>query len=68
MQPRPRSEAPPRIDVYLGMLAVALGSLMIACVLLFVDYANYPSSKPSEPPPPETIKNELTSAAGIEKG
>jgi hypothetical protein len=42
--------AAPRSDAYTGMLAISLGALITGCVLLYLDYSQYPEQKP-EPPP-----------------
>jgi hypothetical protein len=35
----------PRNDVYTGMLMVSLLALVTGCILLFLDYSQYPASK-----------------------
>jgi hypothetical protein len=39
----------PRNDVYTGLLAVSLLGMIISCVLLGLDYAQYPEGKPERP-------------------
>jgi hypothetical protein len=50
-------EAPARLDAYTGMLAVSLGAMAIAGVLLLIDYSSYPTAKPEEPAAPEALKS-----------
>jgi hypothetical protein len=38
----------PRNDVYTGLLAVSLVGMLISCVLLGLDYAQYPEGKPEK--------------------
>jgi len=40
----------PRSDVYTGMLIISLLFLILGSVLLYLDYDQYPTSKPSVPP------------------
>ena len=35
----------PPSDAYVGMLAISLGAMIIGCVLLFLDWSQYPDSK-----------------------
>lgn len=37
-------------DAYTGMLAVSLLALIAGCVLLFLDYSQYPEKPPSQNP------------------
>jgi hypothetical protein len=41
--------APATSDAYTGMLAIALVALIVGCVLLYLDYQQYPEKTP--PPP-----------------
>jgi hypothetical protein len=41
--------AQPRNDAYTGMLAVSLVGLVIGCVLLFLDFSQYPGGNPPQP-------------------
>jgi hypothetical protein len=43
--------APATNDAYTGMLAIALLALIGGCVLLYLDYSQYPDSK--QPPLPK---------------
>ena len=48
----------PRNDAYTGMLGISLGALIIGCILLFLDYSEYPAGKnPDKPPPPSQRPN-----------
>jgi hypothetical protein len=41
--------AAPRTDVYTGLLGIALAALVISCILLFLDYNEYGSTKATPP-------------------
>jgi hypothetical protein len=41
--------APARNDAYTGMLSIALLALVGSCVLLYMDYSQYPDSPPALP-------------------
>jgi hypothetical protein len=41
--------APATSDAYTGMLAIALVALIIGCVMLYLDFQQYPDKTP--PPP-----------------
>jgi hypothetical protein len=51
-----RSEPAPeaRGEPFTIMLMISLGALLLGCVLLFLDYSQFPSGKPPaiSPPPP----------------
>jgi hypothetical protein len=38
--------AKPQNDVYTGLLAIALVAMIASCVLLFLDYSQYPETTP----------------------
>jgi hypothetical protein len=40
----------PRNDAYVGLLTISLLALLISCLLLYLDYAQYGASKPSYTP------------------
>jgi len=44
----------PANDAYTGMLAISLCALLVGCVLLYLDYSQYPDNKapalPKAPP------------------
>jgi hypothetical protein len=40
-----REEAAPSSDVYTGLLAISLVAMIASCILLFLDYSQYGSSK-----------------------
>jgi len=46
----------PRNDVYTGLLAISLVGMLISCVLLFLDYNQYPEAKPPQPNLPPVPK------------
>jgi hypothetical protein len=57
------TETKPRADVYTVLLGISLLALIIACVLVFLDWSQYKDAKPpkpsiqipqrqTEPPPP----------------
>jgi hypothetical protein len=47
----PETTAPPATnDAYTGMLAISLFALIGGCVLLYLDYSQYPDSKGPTPP------------------
>jgi len=45
-------DASPRSDAYTGLLAISLGALITGCVLLYMDYSDYPDKKPETYQPP----------------
>jgi hypothetical protein len=45
-------DASPRSDAYTGLLAISLGALITGCVLLYMDYSDYPDKKPEAYQPP----------------
>ena len=45
-----REAARPQNDAYIGLLSISLVALVISCILLYVDYASYPNSRPPVPP------------------
>jgi hypothetical protein len=47
--------APPKSDVYTGLLAISLCAMLIGCLMLYLDYASYPPGKPPTPPSPTVI-------------
>ncbi len=49
---RDRTPAPasPPSDAYVGLLGISLGALILGCILLFLDYNEYPTAKPTPPP------------------
>jgi hypothetical protein len=50
------AQAPkPRSDAYTGLMAVSLVAMILGCVLLYLDYSQYPQSKP--PAPPAKVQN-----------
>jgi hypothetical protein len=51
----------PTNDAYTGMLGISLFALVLGCVLLYLDYSQYPDSKAPLPKAPPV-------AAGDDKG
>src|SRR5947209_17013838 len=48
-----REDAGPRNDVYTGLLAISLVAMLISCLLLYLDYNQYPGkAAPPAPPAP----------------
>ena len=45
-------EAKPRNDVYTVLLLISLVAMIIGCVLLYLDYSQYPDKKPDQFQPP----------------
>lgn len=49
-------------NAYTGMLAISLIALILGCVLLYLDYSQYPTSDPppieKAPPPGAALKKE----------
>lgn len=43
--------AAPRSDAYTGMLLISLLALIAGCILLFLDYNQYPSAPPAKVTP-----------------
>lgn len=41
--------AKPASDAYTGMLAIALLALIVGCVMLYLDYSQYPGNAPTPP-------------------
>jgi hypothetical protein len=48
----PTTYTPPRSDAYTGLLAISLGAMVIASVVLFLDFNQY-DKKPAMPPTPK---------------
>ncbi len=44
--------APPKSDIYTGLLAISLIAMITGCVLLYLDYNSYPQQKAPTAPPP----------------
>lgn len=42
----------PTNDAYTGMLAISLVALVIGCLLLYLDYSQYPDKNPPTAPRP----------------
>jgi hypothetical protein len=42
-------EVKPRSDVYTGLLGISLAALVIACVLVGLDWSGYKEAKPPKP-------------------
>lgn len=36
----------PRNDVYVGLLAISLAAMLLGCLFLFLDFNQYPDTKP----------------------
>lgn len=49
-------------NAYTGMLAISLVALIVGCVLLYLDFSQYPSSEPPaiEKAPPSILKKAET--------
>jgi hypothetical protein len=45
-----RAPIKPKSDIYTGLLAISLIAMIVGCILLYADYAQYPDKAP-EPPP-----------------
>ena len=45
-------ESRPRNDVYTVLLLISLVAMIIGCVLLYLDYSQYPDKKPEQYQPP----------------
>jgi len=39
-------------DVYTGLLGLSLGALIVGCIFLYMDWAQYPQKKPELPGAP----------------
>jgi hypothetical protein len=52
---------PPRSDAYTGLLAISLGAMVIGCLLLYLDWSQYPQKAPPAQAPP--IKYQAGEAA-----
>lgn len=48
-----------RSDAYTGMLLLSLIVLIAGCVLIYLDFSQYPTSKPQKPPTVQSISNPL---------
>lgn len=59
--------APPAAnDAYTGMLGISLLALIIGCVLLYLDYSQYPDSKaPTVPKAPAVVAPEAPAPAPV---
>ncbi|MFO0810986.1 MAG: DUF1573 domain-containing protein [Gemmataceae bacterium] len=42
-------DARPKSDVYTGLLAISLVAMVASCVMLYLDYSQYPTAKPPAP-------------------
>lgn len=49
---RTETRSTPRNDVYTGLLVISLIAMITACILLWLDYDQYPAQVPNAPPPP----------------
>jgi hypothetical protein len=47
--------AQPRSDAYTGMLVISLAAMITGCVLLYLDFSEYPTAKPPAPPAPVKV-------------
>ena len=43
-------KSPAQNDAYTGMLTISLLALIIGCVLLYLDYSQYPDKTPAQLP------------------
>lgn len=57
--------AAPASDVYTGLLIISLLAMIIGCILLYLDYSEYPTSK-APTPPPVTAPSRAPEAAPID--
>lgn len=53
-----------RSDIYTGMLVISLLAMIAGCVLLYLDYDQYSSSKPPPLPSAPTVTAQGGGAAG----
>jgi hypothetical protein len=53
----------PRNDAYTGMLVLSLIVLIVGCALLYLDYSQYPKTKPEAPAKVAPISNPLGAGA-----
>jgi hypothetical protein len=51
-----------RSDAYTGMLLLSLVVLIAGCVLLYLDFSQYPSARPAAPQKVPAISNPLEGA------
>lgn len=59
-----REEAAPASDVYTGLLAISLIAMIASCVLMWLDYSQYGSSKaPTVVAPPPTQAKPISQGA-----
>lgn len=42
-----------RSDLYTGLLAISLGSMIAGSIFLYLDYSQYDTAKPKMPDPPK---------------
>ena len=57
---RPEPDIKPqarRSDAYTGMLLLSLLVLIAGCVLIYLDFSKYPTTKPQKPPTVSAISN-----------
>jgi hypothetical protein len=45
-------DAKPKSDAYTGLLGISLAAMIVGCVLLYLDYDQYPKTPPPTPPAP----------------
>lgn len=58
------SPAKPTSDVYVGLLVLSLLAQVAASLFLWMDYSQYPESKPPKVQPPAAIGSNLPAPTG----
>ena len=64
----PETKPKARNDAYTGMLVLSLVVLLISCVLIYLDYSQYPTTKPPAVPKAAAIENPLAPGGGQPAG
>lgn len=54
----------PRSDVFVALLGVALGAMIVACILLYLVFHRYGSVKATFLPATAPVRTELATASG----
>src|SRR5947199_376884 len=58
-------DARPKSDVYTGLLAISLVAMIASCVMLYLDYSQYPPGAPPKPAPLPTAAPKSVSAGQL---
>jgi hypothetical protein len=51
----PGPTAPPRTDAFVGLLILSLVAQLVGAMFLYLDFSEYPTTKPPKPAPPAAV-------------